>query len=237
MITMNLIVGGFLILMGFLVKKFPDMIAGYNTMSEKQKKNVDVEGLSSMMRNAMITMGILIGGGIPLFQLIGWKVNPAIFMISVIVLITGVMLVLAPTYDGNNHPWYKKAFPFMLIVGISVFIGFKIFKTHEPLEVSISENQITVSGEYGFTKQITSIELLENIPNIKLRSGGYSDGIVRKGNFILEDWGACTLFLLSDKTPYIKVTTETKPIIINFDNPENTIKRFDRFSNFSRRRR
>lgn len=228
MITMNLIVGGFLILMGFLVKKFPDMIAGYNTMSEEQKKNVNVEGLSSMMRNAMVLMGLLIGGGLPFFRMAGWKINPALFMISVILSITAVMLVLAPTYDGNKHPWYRKVFPFILIAGISIFVGFKIFKTHEPLETYISENKITVTGEYGLTQLISRIELLENIPNIKTRSGGYSDGMVRKGNFILEDWGACTLFLLSDKKPYIKVTTAVKPIIINFDNPENTKKQFDR---------
>ncbi|MEQ6121437.1 DUF3784 domain-containing protein [Reichenbachiella sp. MALMAid0571] len=225
---MNLIIGGFLILMGFLVKKFPDMIAGYNTMPEEQKKNVDVEGLSSMMRNAMVLMGLLIAVGKPFLGLIGWEINPALFIISVILSITAVMLVLAPTYDGNKHPWYKKAFPFVVIIGISLFVGFKIFKTHEPLEAFISEDRITVTGEYGLTQKVTNIQLLENIPNIKTRSGGYSDGMVRKGNFILEDWGACTLFLLSDKKPYIKVTTAVKPIIINFDNPENTKKQFDR---------
>ena len=161
MITMNLIVGGFLILMGFLVKKFPDMIAGYNTMSEAQKKNVDIEGLSSMMRNALILMGLLLAVGIPFFRLVGLKVNPVIFMIASVLSITAVMLVLAPTYDRNKYPLYRKALPFVLIVGISVFVGFKIFKTHEPLEAFISENQITVTGEYGLTQEISRIELLE----------------------------------------------------------------------------
>ncbi|AFL82764.1 hypothetical protein Belba_0093 [Belliella baltica DSM 15883] len=46
--------GLFLIGLGFLVKAFPNLIAGYNTMSQKQKENVDIEGLATFMRNALL---------------------------------------------------------------------------------------------------------------------------------------------------------------------------------------
>ena len=45
---------------GFLVKKYPDLIAGYNTMSEERKKNVDIDGLSSWMKMGFILIGLLI---------------------------------------------------------------------------------------------------------------------------------------------------------------------------------
>jgi hypothetical protein len=47
----NLIIGLLMIGIGFLVKLFPNLIAGYNTMSQYAKKNVNSDGLSSYMRN------------------------------------------------------------------------------------------------------------------------------------------------------------------------------------------
>ncbi len=49
-----LIIGIKLIGIGFLVKAAPEMIAGYNTMPAEKKKNTDVKGLSSFMRNGLI---------------------------------------------------------------------------------------------------------------------------------------------------------------------------------------
>ena len=45
----QLLGGGLLVLLGILVRFFPNLIAGYNTMSAEQKKNVDVKGLSRFM--------------------------------------------------------------------------------------------------------------------------------------------------------------------------------------------
>ena len=39
----QLLGGGLLVLLGILVRFFPNLIAGYNTMSAEQKKNVDVK--------------------------------------------------------------------------------------------------------------------------------------------------------------------------------------------------
>ncbi len=43
---------------GFLLKIFPILIAGYNTMTKEQKQNVDIKGFSSFLRNVLIVMGL-----------------------------------------------------------------------------------------------------------------------------------------------------------------------------------
>lgn len=45
---------------GFLVKLSPNMLAGYNRMSEEKKKNVDIDGLSTYMRNGFVAIGLAI---------------------------------------------------------------------------------------------------------------------------------------------------------------------------------
>ena len=193
-------------------------------MSVEQKKNVDVDKLSSIMRNTLILMGILIAAGMPFFKLLGWSIRPGLFMMCTILSITLIMLILTQRHDHNNYPWYRRIFLFVLIIGIGLFVGFKMFKTHKPPSVSISENQITISGSYGLTTLINKIELIESIPKIIRRTGGYADGTVRKGNFLLQDWGTCKLFIQSSGGPYIKISTVEWPIIINGSSADNTKK-------------
>lgn len=53
-----LIVAAIMITGGVLAKAFPDLIAGYNTMAAKEKEKVDVNGLSTFVRNNCVAMGI-----------------------------------------------------------------------------------------------------------------------------------------------------------------------------------
>ena len=64
----NLLTALFFITLGFLVKSFPNLIAGYNTMSPDRKKDVDIKGLSTFIRNALIITGFIIIGGYYLFN-------------------------------------------------------------------------------------------------------------------------------------------------------------------------
>ncbi|MBL7472242.1 DUF3784 domain-containing protein [Robertkochia sediminum] len=50
------------IVLGVLVKygKFYNLIAGYNTMPETQKKRYDIDGIASVFRNAMFGMALII---------------------------------------------------------------------------------------------------------------------------------------------------------------------------------
>ena len=51
--------GIILIISGILVKKYPNLIAGYNTMSEAEKKKIDIKRLSIFMHNSLIIIGAI----------------------------------------------------------------------------------------------------------------------------------------------------------------------------------
>lgn len=58
-VFIHTLTGAFLIVVGLLVKRFPMLIAGYNTLPAEKKKNVDIEGLSSFMRRHLVIIGAL----------------------------------------------------------------------------------------------------------------------------------------------------------------------------------
>lgn len=98
---LNLIVGLFMIGIGFLVKSAPDLIAGYNTMSKDKKKNVDIEGLSTFMRNGLITIGLSIIIGYFLFKWIGFTMIANSMIL--IVISVGVTLLLLKAQKFNHN--------------------------------------------------------------------------------------------------------------------------------------
>ncbi|MBE6181592.1 MAG: DUF3784 domain-containing protein [Rikenellaceae bacterium] len=57
--VIHLFIGSLLIILGLLVKRFPTLIAGYNTMPEEERRNVDIVGLSSFMRRHLVILGAL----------------------------------------------------------------------------------------------------------------------------------------------------------------------------------
>ncbi len=219
--------GVFFVLMGMLVKHNPDLISGYNTMPEEKKQRVDVEGLSLMMQRALVLMGILLAVGTPLLRWMNWPVSGVVYTLVVIFAITTIMIGLAQKYDRNTYAWYRRVLPMGFILAVGVFVAIMFTKSSRPHELSIEGNQLTVTGSYGLSAEVLEAELVENIPDILLKTNGFSDGAVRKGNFRLEDWGVCRLFLLSHNGPYIKVTTPEKLLIINFENEDITRQQYD----------
>lgn len=57
-----IIVAILFIVFGVLIKygKMYFLIAGYNTMSQKEKKKYDIDGIANLFRNAMFGMALLI---------------------------------------------------------------------------------------------------------------------------------------------------------------------------------
>lgn len=102
MVILNLMVGLFMIGIGFLVKSAPDLIAGYNTMPKEKKKNVDIEGLSTYLRNGLIAIGLAINIGYYLFKWIGYT-TIANFMILIVTFAGVIILAInAQRFDHNK---------------------------------------------------------------------------------------------------------------------------------------
>ena len=53
-------IGVFLICVGFLVRRYPDLIAGYNSLPEREKKEIDVNKLSRRIQITFIAIGVVI---------------------------------------------------------------------------------------------------------------------------------------------------------------------------------
>ncbi|NLE62214.1 MAG: DUF3784 domain-containing protein [Bacteroidales bacterium] len=224
---LNLIVGLCLFGIGFLVKTAPNLIAGYNTMSKDKKKNVDIEGLSTFMRNGLITMGSVIITGYYLFKLIGFS-TLADSMVMIVTLIgTIILIVKAQKYDNNEQK--KNKLIYIPAIVITFVFGFFCY-AFLPTKTIINDGTLRFTGLYGFEMRISDIEnveLTEKIPTIEMRTNGFSFGHINKGTYKLKSFGKSKLFLNSANNIFMIITSKNgKKIITNDNNPVITKEHF-----------
>jgi hypothetical protein len=227
---LNLIVGLFMIGIGFLVKSAPDLIAGYNTMSKDEKKNVDIKGLSTFMRNGLITIGLSIIIGYYLFKWTGF-IMIANSMILIVPLVGVTILVIkAQKFDHNKTKKTKLTYfilglVFLFVIGIITY-GFI------PSKVTYLDDSIRFTGMYGLEisiGDIENVELSDELPTIKLRTNGFSFGSIKKGVFNLDKFGKSRLLIHSDLAPYLILTKNNEEkVIINFKEKNETEKIYEK---------
>ena len=95
-----IVTGIFFIIIGYVIKAFPNTIAGYNTMSMERKAYVDIEGLSSFIKRGFILMGVVMLIGCSLFQLAGQEKMATGFYSATIIFGVIYIMLSAQAYDS-----------------------------------------------------------------------------------------------------------------------------------------
>ena len=230
--TVHLIMGLLFIGLGFLVKAYPGLIAGYNTLSPEKKKNVDIDGLSRYIRNGLIIMGMVVMAGYLLFRWAGWTLM-ANMVILIVTLVGSAILMM--TANRFNHNRDKHGISHYLILGIILFLlagiflfGFMTTKTH------FEGATIRFTGMYATemkVSEIKKVELADTIPAILMRTNGFSLGPVYKGNFRLDEFGKCRLYINAGKGKYVIITdVEGFRTILRYKRDLDSRRIFERIS-------
>lgn len=225
---LNLIVGLFMIGIGFLVKSAPGLIGGYNTMSKDQKKNVDIEGLSTFMRNGLITIGLTIIIGYYLFKWIGFTLIANSMILIVTLVGVTILIINAQKFDHNKTK--KTKLTYFILGLVFIFVIGLITYGFIPSKTIYGNDTIRFSGMYGFEisiSEIDNVELSDTLPTIKIRTNGFSFGSVKKGFFNLDKFGKSRLLIHSDTAPYLILSKNNgDKIIINFKDTIETVKTY-----------
>jgi len=218
-----IIIGLFMVALGFLVKAHPNLIAGYNTMPDDKKKNVDIEGLSTFIRNGLAITGLAIIGSYFIFKWSGFTTVANLMVVIVSLAGVTVIALRAQRFDHNKS---KSKLHYLVLGAATIFVASLLTYGFIPTRVIFDSNSVRFSGMYGFTvnsNEIASVELVNAIPKVKLRTNGFSVGNVSKGTFIVDSIGKCQLLLNSGSKPFIVLTkTNGEVCIINLKNSSQT---------------
>ncbi len=230
-----------LILCGILIKYFKQywLIAGYNTASKKEKENVDIDKLGSFIGNNMFLLGGINLLGI-LLRYLGYKLLGDLTW-GLFIMVTIFMIIKAQSFNKYSSPSDKKMNRYAVIVTLFIMLPVLVLSVgligygNLSNEITIDMGLIRISGMYGTSVSrdaITSIELIDDIPDIETKINGFDFGNINKGVFQLKDWGNGRVYLESNKGPYIAIRYNTEGfIIINYKNAEETKQVYEMISN------
>lgn len=229
-----LLLGIFFIFMGLSVHVFKwyFLISGYNTMPKEKKANVDTVGLGRLM-------GIFgyFNGGVSLIMALvmalGFRPVHTPFIV-LFVLSTIFLLIRAQRYDGNIYDkdgkirkgaWKEFIIAGVIGVVVLVFVGVLLFFSSRSTEVSILEEGVEIKGMYGDMfewESIRSVELIEELPNIEMRTNGSALGSKLKGHFRTTDLGSVRLFVDTSMSPFVLLDTDEGIVIFNVEDVRET---------------
>jgi hypothetical protein len=128
-------------------------------------------------------------------------------------------------------PTKSKYFLWGVVIILTIFIiaTITILGNKEP-EAKIKNNIFELSGIYGYKvniADITSIDTVQGIPPISMRTNGYALGNHLKGYFRLTDGNTVKLSVNLDSKPFLLIKAKNEyPIYISFKDKQKTIGLF-----------
>lgn len=184
------------------------ILSGYNTMSEEERKKVDIKAYIPYFRNFHIFLGISLAAiGSILFYFFDpdWS---GIFL--------GIYPILAYTVfiwrglrfstDSNRMPAY---FAIVILLGVTGLISYQFINDIKENEIRVKTNSIEISGSYGEEinkSDIKNVELVNKLPAMSARTNGVAMETIKKGYFRTEKGEAVKLLINSTDNPVILIT-------------------------------
>lgn len=202
---------------GFMVteKNAKYLLAGYNTMKEEDRKKVDIKGYLQYFKKFHIYLGVSFTVlGVILAYFVSENAG-GIFLAVYPILAYIYFFLTSSKYAKELSKKGNKIGVAVLIGSLILVIGLLVYGFKEN-KIFINDDHITIEGFYGemlSEAEIQRIELVDQLPEITLRTNGFALGSIRKGYFKTKGGDSVKLILNSDHKPIILlIKTDGKKI-------------------------
>lgn len=239
----NIGMGLFLIVMGWLCYRFPNMINPYGGLPPERKALVDIDGLkkASFIILAVTGMLLVVTALLSTFKVISEIMSISVMTVLVLAMIVPIIIAMKK-YNGFGRdesgkiPWRSEmaskaaSKATWVIIGLTmVFVAVVIATSSRPQQITVGEEAVSISGMYGRdipVSEMVSVELLEKMPSVKMRTNGSSTSKYNKGHFLLSNGEKCMMFIRNE-APYIELRTTDNLYYLNGANEEETVKLYE----------
>lgn len=210
------------------------LLSGYNTMSEENRRQFDLPGYLKRFKKFQLFLGVSFGTiGIPLTFIS--EEAAIVFLIAYPLL--GYLWFTFSTRNlmtGKASTINSIRVIVLIIVGIGV--AFLLTSGFREDKLVFTNEGVVIGGMYGetiATNEIASIEIVDELPPIKLRTNGMAMGSVRKGWFETTSGEKVKLIINSDRSPYILIS-KTSGEKIYYVSKDEDAELIDKAKHFSR---
>lgn len=184
------------------------LLSGYNTMSEEDRKNVDIKAYIPFVRNFHIFLGISFAT-IGAFLIYFVSENAGGIFLGVYPIAAYIYFISASSKysKGLSDKWNKAAV--VTLIGTLLFVVALLGYGFKENKIIFDSENISFEGSYGETlpeAEIRSIELVSQLPKISIKTNGFALGTIKKGYFKTKHGEIVKLILNSGNKPAILFT-------------------------------
>ena len=227
-----------LIIVAWACYQYPNIINPYGNLPPERKELVDIEGLKKACAIILGITGFLLVVLAALFMLkvIDEDICATLLMVFAFAMLIPLFIAMK-RYNGFGRDSSGKVSKYsrnskiaLISTGISILIvAVVLILSFRPTKISVEEEHIKISGMYGREipiADIVSVELLDEMPPIAMRTNGSDTGNQAKGHFRFSNGESCMLFI-HKKAPYIQLRTTNDLYYLNLSDKEQTVELFE----------
>ena len=227
-----------LIVVAWACYQYPNIINPYGNLPPERKELVDIEGLKKACAIILSVTGFLLVVSATLYMLkvIDEDICATLLMVFAFAMLVPLFIAMK-RYNGFGRDSSGKVSKYsrnskialistgvsMLIVAIVLILSFR------PTRITVGEETVKISGMYGREipiADIVSVELLDEMPPIAMRTNGSDTGSQAKGHFRFSNGDKCMLFI-HKQAPYIQLRTTDELYYLNLSDKEKTVALFE----------
>lgn len=184
------------------------LLSGYNTMSGEERKKVNIKEYIPYFKKFHIFLGVsFLVFGLALTYYLD-EIAGGIFLTVYPILAYIYFIATSSKYSGGLGA-KRNRIGVVVLGGTLIFVIGLLGYGFKENTLRYGPDIIELEGSYGETlngSEIKSIELVDRLPKISLKTNGFAIGTVRKGYFRSENGEIIKLILNSDSKPYILFT-------------------------------
>lgn len=199
-----------------LKKKAYWLISGFNGRPKDEQEQLIKNGYPQM--NGRLLVGTSIGMTI----LLVLNFTPFQYVLEAQFIFMLVFLLGGTIYNSRFEVPEKRKRSFLIssITSLITVVALIVIFTlgYQNSELVMNDDTFEITGlygdEWGYTA-IEKVELLEEMPNVGVRTNGFGLPTFSKGHFKVTDYGSSLLFIHHDYNPILYIKLTDKQVFIN----------------------
>lgn len=186
------------------------LLSGYNTMTEDERKNVDIHGYLRLFKKFHLYLGAgMLAAGLLVYFIMGPDL--AVMTVAITPIAAYIWFIIYSNKFQKSIHKDKKLVIYFAVAVLSLTLGMVIFlfvRGWQDNEVHFHHDKISITGMYGIEvpfSDIDTVYLADKLPKITMRVDGFATGTILKGKFRSAEYGDLTLLINEKKSPYLAI--------------------------------
>ncbi|WP_339149449.1 MULTISPECIES: DUF3784 domain-containing protein [unclassified Sutcliffiella] len=199
-----------------LKKEAYGLISSFRSRPKSEQEELIKKGYPQKTGKMLLVTGIVLLALLPLLLTSFPYALEMHIGVMVIMLLGGFIYV--SKYDLPSKR--KRSYIISILIAVITVgtLAVVFFLGIQEPKMTFNEDTFVISGVYGGEwkySELTHIEIVDEMPEVTLRTNGYGTPSISKGHFRVKDVGKSLLFIYKGNSPYIFIETERDKIFIN----------------------